>query len=415
MAENNVVTVEEFARALADYSKAKDFYWSGALKHIGEAYKYYIQGTTPSHFNPDNDEKWPESFKLVVNKIKTMVRGSREEQDFLRISEMFRNITDGNSYDNASRLRSISDLLLALRKFKDQDLIYDVLRQTNYEHITNETEKRSKYKDLSKQYYDMLGSNKNATADDICERMFYCKSVDEARDIVSGVFNKVEADITAELSRDFPDKSKIQDGARVAGRVVQILEDMAIRFGDTELQKSFGNDREALKRFEQEVLEYKKQVEEKYNADRIYEENNPLVIKKFDENLSVRISEVQARNERLEKENTNLVQVNDQLREKNKAEKEAHKAEKDSLEQQLTDEKAARQAAEALLRKAKELIDAFDKSEETIGKAGMFNKGAVKVQMKQKIDDARNALWRAEEEELKRKRELAQRTGQYEI
>ena len=400
MAENNLITVEEFARALVDYANAKDKSWEGALRHMGEAYKYYVNDVKPSSFNPDDENTWPESFKLIVDKLKIMGRESREEQDLLRISTMFRNIINGIPYyeKRSDFLKSVTDLLLALRKFKDQNLVYIVLKKIGYDHAISEPDKRSMHKELSKQYYDMVGSNKNATATDICERMYYCKNADEARDIVNGVFNKVEADVKAELSRDFPDKSKITASTNVADRVVRVLGDMAIRWGDTDLQKSFGDDRDALRNFEKEVYGLEAQVKEKFNADKLYEENNPLVIQKFDENLSVQFAEVKAKNDELTAANSGLVETNRQLRENKKTAEEQKK----KLEQKYNDERVARLSVEKMLQKALDVIAAYEKGEADVDKAGVFNKGAAKVKMKKQVEDAQDELKRAEAEEAKR-------------
>ena len=111
------------------------------------------------------------------------------------------------------------------------------------------------------------------------------------------------------------------------------------------------------------------------------------------------------RNTTLEQEKGALEKSRDQFRDNYDREKLLNK----KMEQRYNDERAARLSVEKMLQNALKVIEAYERGNQEIDKAGVFNKAAAKLKMKEEVEKANDELKRAKAEDAKRKAALVAR------
>ena len=379
MAENTF-NLENFVRAYLEFD-SKDF-WNGLTN------RYLDNG-----WQGFDETRWkvPESVQPIVDVIK----GAQDKPEANEYAKTIRFVTAVYSAVSIATDESATKMLLnRIKQFQDQDLAYNALVKlkgmTGYNHPVSA--KYNSYHPLSKEIAKMLANNKNATADDIAELVYFCKTPQEAIQILNDVCVKVDENIETEMKRDLPDVSKIQnlvsipkDAMRTVGSHMQMT-DAAPEYIDN-VNSLDRQERMALNaRFTDMAKLYKS----KYNYDKIIESGDTEYIAKYDESVMTKNIELQETANNAMKNSERLEQVN-----KDRVETiERQGREIENLKEQFRDYRERADAEKARLERDKQMLRGKLKLlEELAGKArgGLGAKG---------IDELRKAIENANAVEI---------------
>ncbi len=334
----------------------------------------------------------------VKNTIKFVV----EQVFFLR--------NNGNSrgYDNTPYVQMF---LNRLNQFKDKDLVYEALKSlksiSDYKRpgaeqygLPMSKQRMSVYKDIA----TMLANNQNATIDDIFEMIYFADTPDAAMKIINDVFAKTDEDLDIELNKDVPGTDTVGSILNKPGFVVRTVlnrQDL-----NPELSKQMGAiDSAPIKEFYKQLAQWEKIATEKYDFDKVIGSGDTQYVTNYENTLEEQNIGLVNTNERLSADNFRLTQSRDQYRENYEHEKELRAR----LLKKFEDERAAVYSLNEMLQSALAVIAAYENGERDVDKAGVFNKAAAKVKMKEQVEKANAELKRAREREEKRKAALVAR------
>jgi len=418
------INLETFLRAYMDYAKLWPAMGENRYKDFWmETVKYYLDGK-------DNDDTFgfsldgaPKSVLDVIEEMKRARGSSRvaEIKDTVKfvVQDVYcPEYNGGNRYDNVPQLQMF---LKRLSEFNDKDLVYDALVKlkdtVGYKRANASWGQfDQKRKIVCNNIVNMMASNSNATQIDIVELIYWAKTPDEALKVINDVFAKTDDDLDKEMKKDVPNSATVNNIISYPKQVIDIA------FGgydaSPELNKYFEMFREQnirfvknpedIKKYQEFVAklsEFRKIVGNKYNFDKIVGSGDRNYVSNYEDTMDKENIDLINRNTKLEQEKGALEKSRDQFRDNYDREKLLNK----KMEQRYNDERAARLSVEKMLQKALEVIAAYEKGNQEIDKAGVFNKGAAKVKMKEEVENAKDELKRAEAEEKRRVAELVAR------
>lgn len=417
------INLESFLRAYMDYAKAwpgmgakryKDF-WQETLKYYlngkdnADAFDYSLDGAPKSVLDVIEEMKRANGSSRV-SEIKNTVNFVTE-QVFGYVQE-----TGLQYYNNNAQLQMF---LKRLSEFNDKNLVYDALKFLK--NIVGYRRADIKWLDekrkiVCNEIVNMIASNPNATQEDIVELIYWAKTPDEVLKVINDVFAKTDEDLDVEMKKDVPSAQTVNNIIYYPKEVVSIalgnndasleLKEYIDRFREQNIR--FVKNQEDIKKFREFVAKvgaFRTVANDKYNFDRIVGSGDRNYVSNYEETVDNKNVELEKENQRLIGENQRLEQGKEDLRQDN----EDLKAKNKDLKEQLANERAARHALEDLLKKAEEVIAAYEEGEKEIDKAGVFGKGTAKVNAKRKREEAEKALQEAKRKETERKQALAQR------
>lgn len=378
MAENTF-NLENFVRAYLEFS-SKEF-WNGLTN------RYLDNG-----WQDFDETRWrvPESVQPIVDVIK----GAQNKPEANEYAKTIRFVTAVYSANSIATDESATKMLLnRIKQFQDQDLAYNALVKlkgmSGYNHPVYAKYSNS-YHPLSKEIAKMLANNKNATADDIAELVYFCKTPQEAIQILNDVCVKVDENIETEMKRDLPDVSKIQnlvsipkDAMRTVGSHMQMT-DAAPEY----IANVNSLDRQERMALNDQFMDMARLYKDKYNYNKIAGDTE--YIAKYDESVMTKNIELQETANNAVKNSERLEQVNkdrmDTIERQNR--------EIENLKEQFRDYRERADAEKARLERDKQMLRGKLKLlEELAGKArgGLGAKG---------IDELRKAIENANAVEI---------------
>lgn len=407
--------LENFVRVYLDLQKEKGWdgnveenYWAGAVDTILD------QGRGLDEFLQEHTKVNSQSVKDVLN----FLSGVQKNQNVDDIKNTIKFVAEqvfcpknnGNSrgYGNTPYVQMF---LNRLNQFKDKDLVYEALKSlksvSDYKRPGAEQyglpiskQRMSVYKDIA----TMLANNQNATIDDILEMIYFADTPDAAMKIINDVFAKTDDDLDIELNKDVPGTDtvgSILNKPRFVIRTVLDRQDL-----NPELSKQMGAiDSAPIKEFYKLLAQWEKIATEKYDFDKVIGSGDTQYVTNYENTLEEQNIGLVNTNERLSADNFRLTQSRDQYRENYEHEKELRAR----LLKKFEDERAAVSSLNEMLQSALAVIAAYENGERDVDKAGVFNKAAAKVKMKERVEKANADLKRAREREEKRKAALAAR------
>ena len=407
--------LENFVRVYLDLQKEKGWdgnveenYWTGAV------YTILDQGRGLDEFLQEHTKVNSQSVKDVLN----FLSGVQKNQNVDDIKNTIKFVAEqvfcpknnGNSrgYGNTPYVQMF---LNRLNQFKDKDLVYEALKSlksvSDYKRPGAEQyglpiskQRMSVYKDIA----TMLANNKNATIDDILEMIYFADTPDAAMKIINDVFAKTDDDLDIELNKDVPGTDtvgSILNKPRSVIRTVLDRQDL-----NPELSKQMGAiDSAPIKEFYKLLAQWEKIATEKYDFDKVIGSGDTQYVTNYENTLEEQNIGLVNTNEKLSVDNFKLTQSRDQYRENYEHEKELRAR----LLKKFEDERAAVYSLNEMLQSALSVIAAYENGERDVDKAGVFNKAAAKVKMKEQVEKANADLKRAREREEKRKAALAAR------
>lgn len=407
--------LENFVRVYLDLQKEKGWdgnveenYWTGAV------YTILDQGRGLDEFLQEHTKVNSQSVKDVLN----FLSGVQKNQNVDDIKNTIKFVAEqvfcpknnGNSrgYGNTPYVQMF---LNRLNQFKDKDLVYDALKSlksvSDYKRPGAEQyglpiskQRMSVYKDIA----TMLANNQNATIDDILEMIYFADTPDAAMKIINDVFAKTDDDLDIELNKDVPGTDtvgSILNKPRFVVRTVLDRQDL-----NPELSKQMGAiDSAPIKEFYKQLAQWEKIATEKYDFDKVIGSGDTQYVTNYENTLEEQNIGLVNTNEKLSVDNFKLTQSRDQYRENYEHEKELRAR----LLKKFEDERAAVSSLNEMLQSALAVIAAYENGERDVDKAGVFNKAAAKVKMKEQVEKANADLKRAREREEKRKAALAAR------
>lgn len=407
--------LENFVRVYLDLQKEKGWdgnveenYWAGAV------YTILDQGRGLDEFLQEHTKVNSQSVKDVLN----FLSGVQKNQNVDDIKNTIKFVAEqvfcpknnGNSrgYGNTPYVQMF---LNRLNQFKDKDLVYEALKSlksvSDYKRPGAEQyglpiskQRMSVYKDIA----TMLANNQNATIDDILEMIYFADTPDAAMKIINDVFAKTDEDLDIELNKDVPGTDTVDSILNKPRFVVRTVLD---RQGlNPELSKQMGAiDSAPIKEFYKQLAQWEKIATEKYDFDKVIGSGDTQYVINYENTLEEQNIGLVNTNERLSADNFRLTQSRDQYRENYEHEKELRAR----LLKKFEDERAAVSSLNEMLQSALAVIAAYENGERDVDKAGVFNKAAAKVKMKEQVEKANADLKRAREREEKRKAALAAR------
>lgn len=407
--------LENFVRVYLDLQKEKGWdgnveenYWAGAV------YTILDQGRGLDEFLQEHTKVNSQSVKDVLN----FLSGVQKNQNVDDIKNTIKFVAEqvfcpknnGNSrgYGNTPYVQMF---LNRLNQFKDKDLVYEALKSlksvSDYKRPGAEQyglpiskQRMSVYKDIA----TMLANNQNATIDDILEMIYFADTPDAAMKIINDVFAKTDEDLDIELNKDVPGTDTVDSILNKPRFVVRTVLD---RQGlNPELSKQMGAiDSAPIKEFYKQLAQWEKIATEKYDFDKVIGSGDTQYVINYENTLEEQNIGLVNTNERLSADNFRLTQSRDQYRENYEHEKELRAR----LLKKFEDERAAVYSLNEMLQSALAVIAAYENGERDVDKAGVFNKAAAKVKMKEQVEKANADLKRAREREEKRKAALAAR------
>ena len=407
--------LENFVRVYLDLQKEKGWdgnveenYWAGAV------YTILDQGRGLDEFLQEHTKVNSQSVKDVLN----FLSGVQKNQNVDDIKNTIKFVAEqvfcpknnGNSrgYGNTPYVQMF---LNRLNQFKDKDLVYEALKSlksvSDYKRPGAEQyglpmpkQRMSVYKDIA----TMLANNQNATIDDILEMIYFADTPDAAMKIINDVFAKTDEDLDIELNKDVPGTDTVGSILNKPRFVVRTVLD---RQGlNPELSKQMGAiDSAPIKEFYKQLAQWEKIATEKYDFDKVIGSGDTQYVTNYENTLEEQNIGLVNTNERLSADNFRLTQSRDQYRENYEHEKELRAR----LLKKFEDERAAVSSLNEMLQSALAVIAAYENGERDVDKAGVFNKAAAKVKMKEQVEKANADLKRAREREEKRKAALAAR------
>jgi len=407
--------LENFVRVYLDLQKEKGWdgnveenYWAGAV------YTILDQGRGLDEFLQEHTKVNSQSVKDVLN----FLSGVQKNQNVDDIKNTIKFVAEqvfcpknnGNSrgYGNTPYVQMF---LNRLNQFKDKDLVYEALKSlksvSDYKRpgaeqygLPMSKQRMSVYKDIA----TMLANNQNATIDDILEMIYFADTPDAAMKIINDVFAKTDEDLDIELNKDVPGTDTVDSILNKPRFVVRTVLD---RQGlNPELSKQMGAiDSAPIKEFYKQLAQWEKIATEKYDFDKVIGSGDTQYVTNYENTLEEQNIGLVNTNERLSADNFRLTQSRDQYRENYEHEKELRAR----LLKKFEDERAAVSSLNEMLQSALSVIAAYENGERDVDKAGVFNKAAAKVKMKEQVEKANAELKRAREREEKRKAALAAR------
>ncbi|MBR6838553.1 MAG: hypothetical protein IKM94_03230 [Alphaproteobacteria bacterium] len=419
------INLETFLRAYMDYAKLWPAMGENRYKDFWmETVKYYLDGK-------DNDVAFglsldgaPKSVLDVIEEMKRARGSSRvaEIKNTVRFvaEEVFYPVYDGGSvsYDNVPQLQMF---LKRLSEFNDKGLVYDALvklkNTVGYKRANASWgQLEQKRKIVCNNIVNMMASNPNATQKDIVELIYWAKTPDEVLKVINDVFAKTDDDLDKEMKKDVPNSATVNDIIYYPKQVIDIA------FGgydaSPELKEYFERFREQNNRvvknpeevkkyheFVAKLSEFRKIVGNKYNFDKIVGSGDRNYVSNYEDTMDKENIDLINRNTTLEQEKGALEKSRDQFRDNYDREKLLNK----KMEQRYNDERAARLSVEKMLQNALKVIEAYERGNQEIDKAGVFNKAAAKLKMKEEVEKANDELKRAKAEDAKRKAALVAR------
>ncbi len=327
------------------------------------------------------------------------------------VEQVFFPKNNGNSrgYDNTQYVQMF---LNRLNQFKDKDLVYEALKSlksvSDYKRPGTEQyglpmskQRMSVYKDIA----TMMANNHNATTDDVSEMIYFADTPDAAMKIINDVFAKTDEDLDIELNKDVPGTDAVGSILNKPRFVVRTVLDR--RDLNPELSKQMGAtyDSAPIKEFYKQLAQWEKIATEKYDFDKVIGSGDTQYVTNYENTLEEQNIGLVNTNERLSADNFRLTQSRDQYRENYEHEKELRAR----LLKKFEDERAAVSSLNEMLQSALAVIAAYENGERDVDKAGVFNKAAAKVKMKEQVEKANADLRRAREREEKRKAALVAR------
>ncbi len=305
-------------------------------------------------------------------------------------------------YDNTTYMQMF---LNRMKSFKDKQLVYDVLKhfqsfsgyyqkpaEAVYNNSVKNPAKAGVYKDIA----TMLANNENATLDDIAEMIYFVETPDEALKIINDVFARTDEELDKELSKDVPGTDRVRNILAQPSSVVHMV--LNLKQLNPSLQKILNVRDESNDKFFNQLRQWSQMANNKYDFNKVIGSGDAQYVTNYENTLEQENIDLLKENDVLTKQNSTLEKSRDQFRDNFDREKLLNK----KMEQRYNDERAARLSVEKMLQKALEVIDAYEKGEADVDKAGVFNKGAAKVKMKKQVEDAQDELKRAKAEEAKR-------------
>ncbi len=419
------INLETFLRAYMDYAKAwpgmgakryKDF-WQETLK-------YYLNGKDNADTFGFSLDGAPKSVLDVIEEMKRANGSSRvseikntvnfvTEQVFGYVQE-----TGLQYYNNNAQLQMF---LKRLSEFNDKNLVYDALKFLK--NIVGYRRADIKWLDekrkiVCNEIVNMIASNPNATQEDIVELIYWAKTPDEVLKVINDVFAKTDEDLDVEMKKDVPSAQTVNNIIYYPKEVVSIalgnndasleLKEYIDRFREQNIR--FVKNPEDIKKFREFVAKvgaFRTVVNDKYNFDKIVGSGDRNYVSNYEETVDMQNVNLMKENRRLADENQRLTKTNSELNQHNEEKRQEHIDQKAKWEEKFANERAARIALEDLLKKAEALIEAYEKGEEEIDKAGVFGKGAAKVKAKEAKEKAEKDLKEAKRREAERKENLA--------
>ena len=255
------------------------------------------------------------------------------------------------------------------------------------------------YKDIA----TMLANNENATLEDIAEMIYFVETPDEALKIINDVFARTDEILDKELSKDVPGTERVRDILAQPSSVVNKV--LNLNQLNPSLQKILNVRDGSNDEFFNQLKQWSQMANNKYDFNKVIGSGDAQYVTNYENTLEQENIDLTNQNEELKKEKGALEQSRNQFRDNFDREKLLNK----KMEQRYNDERAARISVEKMLQKALDVIAAYERGNQEIDKAGVFNKAAAKVKMKEEVENAKDELKRAEAEEKKRMAELVAR------
>lgn len=418
------INLETFLRAYMDYAKLWPAMGENRYKDFWmETVKYYLDGK-------DNDDTFGFSLDGAPKSVLDVIEEMKKARGSSRVAEIKDTVkfvvqdvycpeyNGGNRYDNVPQLQIF---LKRLSEFNDKDLVYDALsflkNVVGYKRANASWGQfDQKRKIVCNNIVNMMASNSNATQIDIVELIYWAKTPDEALKVINDVFAKTDDDLDKEMKKDVPNSATVNNIISYPKQVIDIA------FGgydaSPELNKYFEMFREQnirfvknpedIKKYQEFVAklrEFEKIVGNKYNFDKIVGSGDRNYVSNYEDTMDKENIDLINRNTTLEQEKGALEKSRDQFRDNYDREKLLNK----KMEQRYNDERAARLSVEKMLKNALKVIEAYERGNQEIDKAGVFNKAAAKLKMKEEVENAKDELKRAEAEEKRRVAELVAR------
>lgn len=371
-------------------------------KVLGD-YRDIKSGTVKNVLKYMDDVKGKPEARDVTNTIQFVA-----EQVFFPKQDR-KSFDDNLYYDNTTYMQMF---LNRMKSFKDKQLVYDVLKQFQsfsgyyqkpaeevYNNSVKNPAKAGVYKDIA----TMLANNENATLDDIAEMIYFVETPDEALKIINDVFARTDEILDKELSKDVPGTERVRDILAQPSSVVNKV--LNLNQLNPSLQKILNVRDGSNDEFFNQLKQWSQMANDKYDFNKVIGSGDAQYVTNYENTLEQENIDLTNQNEELKKEKGALEQSRNQFRDNFDREKLLNK----KMEQRYNDERAARISVEKMLQKALDVIAAYERGNQEIDKAGVFNKAAAKVKMKEEVENAKDELKRAEAEEKKRMAELVAR------
>lgn len=371
-------------------------------KALGD-YKDIKSGTVQNVLKYMDDVKGKPEARDVTNTIQFVA-----EQVFFPKQDR-KSFDDNPYYDNTTYMQMF---LNRMKSFKDKQLVYDVLKhfqsfsgyyQRPAEEVYNNSVKNSAKAGVYKDIATMLANNENATLDDIVEMIYFVETPDEALNIINDVFARTDKILDEELSKDVPGTNRVKDILAQPSSVVNKVLDLNQL--NPSLQKILNVRDGSNDEFFNQLKQWSQMANNKYDFNKVIGSGDAQYVANYENTLEQENIDLINQNEELKKEKGALEKSRDQFRDNYDREKLLNK----KMEQRYNDEHAARLSVEKMLQKALDVIAAYERGNQEIDKAGVFNKAAAKVKMKEEVEKANDELKRAEAEEKRRMAELVAR------
>lgn len=371
-------------------------------KVLGD-YRDIKSGTVKNVLKYMDDVKGKPEARDVTNTIQFVA-----EQVFFPKQDR-KSFDDNLYYDNTTYMQMF---LNRMKSFKDKQLVYDVLKQFQsfsgyyqkpaeevYNNSVKNPAKAGVYKDIA----TMLANNENATLEDIAEMIYFVETPDEALKIINDVFARTDEILDKELSKDVPGTERVRDILAQPSSVVNKV--LNLNQLNPSLQKILNVRDGSNDEFFNQLKQWSQMANNKYDFNKVIGSGDAQYVINYENTLEQENIDLTNQNEELKKEKGALEQSRNQFRDNFDREKLLNK----KMEQRYNDERAARISVEKMLQKALDVIAAYERGNQEIDKAGVFNKAAAKVKMKEEVENAKDELKRAEAEEKRRMAELVAR------
>lgn len=305
MADNTKLDLETFVRADYDLRADSNYYQNVYDEFWGMFIRYYLDAKSglfidtysvsrnPQYFDEfvANWQDRPgfnrESVKSVIKTIENAKDKPDDARNIIEIIKFARKPFNNRAAENVGKEHSLYVLKFIdmLGKFKDQDLVYEVARELRG--IYSYTKDVNILKALSV----MLANNKNATVEDVYEVFEMATTTTDAMVAINDVFGKTDEEITKILSKDVPDIAKLQRVVNYPKRVV----------GNAKIAKhnkysdvpEYGDLPKEVQKFYNDLYQLGKQVEDKYDINKILEIGDNNYVAKYDESLMQKVSSLE--------------------------------------------------------------------------------------------------------------------------